>query len=222
MHQIAGIPWKLRFLGQPDLADRAGLDPATIRAYKHRNLLPERDAAVGDRDGWTETTIDAWIRHRDTPPKLPKPRDPIAAARSLLAQIRACLDQPGLHAPDGRSPYQRSGSLAKRLSWEAAGHLARTGIAYDMLPWAELSDDLGDITSEVENAEQATEILMIVEQHVYRARARLSHRRPAVDWTDYTAVHDEIEHMARRAADLRLVHVVEELLTERAEKGSTR
>lgn len=55
-------PWTdLRILSQPEMAKRAGLTDQTIRVYKTRGQLPPPDITIGDRDGWTEATADAWI-----------------------------------------------------------------------------------------------------------------------------------------------------------------
>jgi hypothetical protein len=205
-----------------EIAEQAGLASTSIRVYRTRGKTPPPDAKIGSVPGWLPATIAAWV------PTLTGKGHPCASARashdisseitdatsvareliSLVSQQSQVTDQ------DGRSPYQ-PGDHARQASWTAAGHLARTGIAYGAIPWVELAEalDLGAGSDEVTDAGQAAEVLRVVDEHLARARARLDARRPVPDWDDHVAVLAELEHVARRAADLRLVDMLEGLLT---------
>lgn len=66
-----------KYLGYNQVADMLGLDPATVRSYRRDGYLPQPDAVIGDRPGWTEETIRRWQESRPgqgartdiTPPK---------------------------------------------------------------------------------------------------------------------------------------------------------
>jgi hypothetical protein len=213
-----------RLLSTAEVAEVAGLAESSVRTYRTRGQLPAPDATIGNTPGWLPETIKPWaatLPGRGARTDLPQPdtdqpaTDPVTAARKLIELIRSCIDTSALDAPDHRSPYQPA-DRARQTSWVAAGHLARAGVAYEALPWLELADDLGDL-DDVTDADDAAEVLRAVDEHVGCARARLAARRPAPDWHDHVAVLHEMEHVARRAADLRVVFMVECLLRYTAE-----
>ncbi|VFA96194.1 Uncharacterised protein [Nocardia farcinica] len=52
------------YLAVEHVAERIGVDAATIRSYRHRGLLPVPDMELSDRAGWMWDTIEAWVRSR--------------------------------------------------------------------------------------------------------------------------------------------------------------
>ncbi|UVF61151.1 MerR-like helix-turn-helix DNA binding domain protein [Arthrobacter phage Aoka] len=86
-------PVKLYSYG--DLAERSGLDAATLRVWKSRGKLPEPDFEVGQSPAWTAETAEAWIR---TLPQADPPEVQILTLRagrvdewSLLAELERVL-----------------------------------------------------------------------------------------------------------------------------------
>ncbi|MFT3660320.1 MAG: hypothetical protein QM809_02660 [Gordonia sp. (in: high G+C Gram-positive bacteria)] len=72
----------LRFLNRAQLAERAGVKPATLAHV----LIPEPDVTVGPVNpdgtlprgtvrGWTVETVDAWVAGRRGPGRPPKKPD---------------------------------------------------------------------------------------------------------------------------------------------------
>jgi predicted DNA-binding transcriptional regulator AlpA len=216
-----------RLLSTAEVAETAGLAESSVRTYRTRGQLPAPDATIGNIPGWLPETIEPWaatLPGRGARTDLPQPddrpvTDPVAAARKLIELIRSCIDTSALDAPDHRSPYQPT-DRARQTSWTAAGHLARAGVAYAAMPWLELADDLGDL-DDVADADDAAQVLRAVDEHTGRARARIAARRTPPDWHDHVAVLREMEHIARRAADLRMVSMVESALRH-ADEGAAR
>ncbi|MGW6728714.1 helix-turn-helix transcriptional regulator [Nocardia sp. NPDC055029] len=46
------------------IAERIGVDVATVRSYRHKKMLPKPDMELGDRAGWQWRTIEAWVKTR--------------------------------------------------------------------------------------------------------------------------------------------------------------
>lgn len=216
-----------KLLSTAEVAEVAGLAESSVRTYRTRRTRhqpPPPDVTIGGTPGWLPETIQPWAA--DLPGQgartdLPQPDDsqpapdPVTTARAVLALIRSAVDTGGIDAPEPQSPYR---DPIRQAGWVAAGHLARAGVAYEALPWHTLADDLGGDLDSPDDAEQAREVLRIVNEHVGRARARLATRRPQPDWDDHIAVSGEMEHVARRAADLRMVNMIENVLRHTAEE----
>lgn len=196
-----------------EAAESAGLAESSVRTYRTRGQVPKPDAKIGKTPGWLPDTIKTWaadLPGRGARTDLPQPDvdqpDPIGAAKAVLAIICTQLDTSAVTASEPRSPYR---DPVRQAGWAAAGHLARAGVAYEALPWLALAADLGGDLDDPDDADQAMEILRVVNEHIGRARARLAERRPQPDWNDHVAVSAELEHIARRAADLRMVAMLE-------------
>lgn len=50
----------IHYLSLAEVAERIGVQPATLSRYR----LPEPDAVIGGRRGWTPATIDLWNANR--------------------------------------------------------------------------------------------------------------------------------------------------------------
>ena len=50
------------YLSTSDIAKRLGVSTAAVSQLKLRGRLPEPDAQISDRDGWTEETIERWVK----------------------------------------------------------------------------------------------------------------------------------------------------------------
>lgn len=201
-----------------EVAGLAGLAESSVRTYRTRGQVPPPDAMIGSTPGWMVSTIQPWAEalpgqgariDRRQPPPGQHP-DPVTVARRILALIRSAVDISALTAPEPRSPHRVP---VRQAGWTAAGHLARTTAAYETLPWLELAEDLGGDLGDPDDAGQAEALLRVVDEHLARARARLAERRPQPDWQDHIAVAAELEHIARRAADLRMVSALEATTT---------
>ena len=46
----------------PDIADRLGVDPATVRSWLHRKTLPEPTGRVQRSPWWAPDDIEPWLR----------------------------------------------------------------------------------------------------------------------------------------------------------------
>lgn len=69
----ATIPVMERQLTLPDIAQRAGVSIAAIRAHRLHGTMPEPDGQLGRTPWWWESTIDSWLPTRRRPGK-PQPR----------------------------------------------------------------------------------------------------------------------------------------------------
>ena len=58
----------IEYLGATYFAARVGLEPATIRSYMRKGLIPPADVIIttpaGPLRGWAPETIDAWMASR--------------------------------------------------------------------------------------------------------------------------------------------------------------
>lgn len=52
------------YLSIEDVAELAGVSPATIRSYRARGYLPAPDIVLGQSPGWTEKAIRQWLTNR--------------------------------------------------------------------------------------------------------------------------------------------------------------
>lgn len=52
-------------------SELAGVKSQTIRAYRHRGILPAADAIYGNSPVWLRTTVDEWLKTRRRPGKPP-------------------------------------------------------------------------------------------------------------------------------------------------------
>lgn len=59
--EVEGTPL---YLAVEHVAERIGVDAATIRSYRNRGLLPGPDLELSGRAGWMWDTIEAWVRSR--------------------------------------------------------------------------------------------------------------------------------------------------------------
>ena len=50
------------YLSTSDIAKRLGVSTAAVSQLKIRGRLPEPDAQISDRYGWTEATFDKWVK----------------------------------------------------------------------------------------------------------------------------------------------------------------
>ena len=59
---IAGMT--VQYLGPAEVAARIGVAPATVRGYAAQGRMPKADVKIGTTSGWSEETIDAWVKNR--------------------------------------------------------------------------------------------------------------------------------------------------------------
>ncbi|WP_420039049.1 helix-turn-helix transcriptional regulator [Gordonia sp. MP11Mi] len=93
----------IRYLSRAELGERTGLTINTINSYARKRLLPEPDAMIGDREGWTEATIDEWVANRPGSggPRLDCPYWTTVDGRRVTC--RRPRDHAGLHAHNGHA-----------------------------------------------------------------------------------------------------------------------